>query len=43
MSSFDVIFVLPSPFSDHPSFPEGILRKVLEFEGFRFGVIEMPF
>jgi uncharacterized radical SAM protein YgiQ len=43
MSSFDVIFVLPYPFSDHPSFPEGILRKALEFEGFRVGVIEMPF
>jgi uncharacterized radical SAM protein YgiQ len=43
MSSFDVIFVLPYPFSDHPSFPEGILRKALELEGFRVGVIEMPF
>lgn len=43
MSSFDVIFVLPYPFSDHPSFPEGILRKALDFEGFRVGVIETPF
>ena len=43
MSSFDVIFVLPYPFSDHPSFPEGILRKALEFEGLRVGVIETPF
>jgi uncharacterized radical SAM protein YgiQ len=43
MSSFDVIFVLPYPFSDHPSFPEGILRKALEVEGYRVGVIEMPF
>jgi uncharacterized radical SAM protein YgiQ len=43
MSLFDVIFVLPYPFSDHPSFPEGILRKALELEGFRVGVIEMPF
>jgi len=43
MSSFDVIFVLPYPFSDHPSFPEGILRKALELEGFRVGVIETPF
>jgi uncharacterized radical SAM protein YgiQ len=43
MSSFDVIFVLPYPFSDHPSFPEGILRKALDLEGFRVGVIETPF
>jgi uncharacterized radical SAM protein YgiQ len=43
MSSFDVIFVLPYPFSDHPSFPEGVLRKALEFDGFRVGVIETPF
>jgi uncharacterized radical SAM protein YgiQ len=43
MSPFDVIFVLPYPFSDHPSFPEGILKKALEVEGFRVGVIEMPF
>jgi uncharacterized radical SAM protein YgiQ len=43
MSSFDVIFVLPYPFSDHPSFPEGILRKALEVEGFRVGIIETPF
>jgi len=43
MPSFDVIFVLPYPFSDHPSFPEGILRKALEVEGFRVGIIETPF
>ena len=43
MSSFDVIFVLPYPFSDHPSFPEGILRKALEVEGYRVGIIETPF
>jgi uncharacterized radical SAM protein YgiQ len=43
MSSFDVIFVLPYPFSDHPSFPEGILRKALEIEGYRVGIIEAPF
>jgi len=43
MSSFDVIFVLPYPFSDHPSFPEGILRKALEIEGYRIGIIETPF
>lgn len=43
MSSFDVILVLPYPFSDHPSFPEGILRKALEIEGYRVGIIETPF
>ncbi len=43
MSSFDVIFALPYPFSDHPSFPEGILRKALEAEGVRVGIIETPF
>ena len=43
MCSFDVIFVLAYPFSDHPSFPEGVLRKALVIEGFRVGVIEMPF
>jgi uncharacterized radical SAM protein YgiQ len=43
MSTFDVIFVLPYPFSDHPSFPEGILRKALEVEGYRVGIIETPF
>ena len=42
MSSFDIIFVLPYPFSDHPSFPEGILRRALEFAGFRVGIIENP-
>jgi len=43
MSFFDIIFVLPYPFSDHPSFPEGILRKALEVEGLRVGIIEAPF
>ncbi|MFZ7111301.1 MAG: YgiQ family radical SAM protein [Desulfatiglandales bacterium] len=43
MPSFDIIFVLPYLFSDHPSFPEGILRKALESEGFRVGVIDQPF
>jgi uncharacterized radical SAM protein YgiQ len=43
MSSFEVIFVLPYPFSDHPSFPEGVLRKALEIEGYRVGIIETPF
>jgi len=43
MSSYDVILVLPYPFSDHPSFPEGILKKALEIEGFRVGSIETPF
>lgn len=43
MPRFDVIFVLPYPFSDHPSFPEGILKRTLESEGFSVGVIEKPF
>ena len=43
MPSFDVIFVLPYPFSDHPSFPEGILKKVLEVQGYRVGILETPF
>jgi len=43
MSPFDVILVLPYPFSDHPSFPEGILKKALEAKGFSVGVIETPF
>ena len=40
---FDVILVLPYPFADHPSFPEGILKRALEAAGFRVGVIETPF
>ncbi len=43
MPKFDIIFVLPYLFSDHPSFPEGILKRVLEAEGFRVGVIRQPF
>jgi uncharacterized radical SAM protein YgiQ len=43
MSPFDVILVLPYPFSDHPSFPEGILKRALEAGGFTVGVIETPF
>lgn len=43
MSSFDVILVLPYPFADHPSFPEGILKRALEAAGFSVGVIETPF
>jgi uncharacterized radical SAM protein YgiQ len=43
MSFFDIIFVLPYPYSDHPSFPEGVLRKALEIEGYRVGIIETPF
>jgi uncharacterized radical SAM protein YgiQ len=43
MPKFDVIFVLPYLFSDHPSFPEGILKRSLEAEGFSVGVIETPF
>jgi len=40
---FDIIIVLPYLFSDHPSFPEGILKKVLEKEGFSVGILETPF
>ncbi len=40
--AFDVILVLPYPFADHPSFPEGILKRALEAAGFRVGVIEAP-
>ncbi len=40
---FDVILVLPYPFADHPSFPEGILKRALEAAGFSVGVIEAPF
>ncbi len=43
MSKFDVIFVLPYLFTDHPSFPEGILKRSLEASGFTVGVIETPF
>ena len=43
MPEYDVIFVLPYPFADHPSFPEGILRRALEADGFSVGVIETPF
>ena len=43
MERFDVIFVLPYPFSDHPSFPEGILKRALEMDGFSVGIIERPF
>jgi uncharacterized radical SAM protein YgiQ len=42
-SKYDVIFVMPYPFSDHPSFPEGTLKRILEANGFRVGIIETPF
>ena len=42
MPQFDVIFILPYLFSDHPSFPEGILKRALEANGFSVGVIETP-
>ncbi|MCX6580492.1 MAG: YgiQ family radical SAM protein [Candidatus Aminicenantes bacterium] len=42
MPKFDVIFVLPYLFSDHPSFPEGILKRALEAHGFSVGIIETP-
>ena len=40
--TYDIILVLPYRFSDHPSFPEGILKRVLEYAGFRVGWIETP-
>lgn len=40
---FDIIFVMPYLFSDHPSFPEGVLKRALEVEGFTVGVLETPF
>jgi len=43
MPTYDIILVLPYLFSDHPSFPEGILKRVLEDEGFSVGIIETPF
>lgn len=43
MDRFDVILVLPYPFSDHPSFPEGVLKKALEADGFSVGIVETPF
>ena len=39
----DVILVQPYPFADHPSFPEGILKRALEAAGFSVGVIEAPY
>jgi len=43
MKRFDVILVLPYPHSDHPSFPEAILKRALEAEGFSVGSLETPF
>jgi len=43
MVPFDIILVLPYSFSDHPSFPEALLKRALEREGFRVGVLERPF
>jgi uncharacterized radical SAM protein YgiQ len=43
MSKFDIIFVLPYVFSDHPSFPGGLLKKTLEANGFSVGIIAAPF
>ena len=43
MNQFDVVFVLPYPFADHPSFPEGLLKRALERKGFSVGVLETPF
>ncbi len=42
MPEYDVILVMPYPFSDHPSFPEALLKRVLENDGFRVGLLERP-
>lgn len=42
LQEYDIIFILPYPFSDHPSFPEGVLYRSLSREGFRIGVVETP-
>jgi len=42
MPIYDIIFALPYLFSDHPSFPEGLLKRTLESEGFSVGVIQQP-
>ncbi|MBN1197565.1 MAG: radical SAM protein [Candidatus Aminicenantes bacterium] len=39
-SRFDIILVLPYPFSDHPSFPEGLLAGALRSNGFRVGILD---
>lgn len=38
----DVVLVLPYPFTDHPSFPEGILKRSLEGAGFSVAILETP-
>ena len=43
METWDIIFILAYPFTDHPSFPEGTLKRALEKTGFRVGIIETPF
>lgn len=43
MAFFDVILVLPYTFTDHPSFPEALIKGALEDGGFSVGVIETPF
>lgn len=42
-TEYDVIIVQPYPFADHPSFPEGILKRALEAAGYSVGVIEAPY
>jgi len=43
MGTWDIIFVLPYSFTDHPSFPEGTLKRALERAGFSVGIVETPF
>lgn len=39
---YDVIFFMPAPFTDHPSFPEALIARSLEHAGFSVGVIAQP-
>lgn len=42
MAESEVILVMPYPFSDHPSFPEALLKRSLEQDGFKVGLLECP-
>ncbi len=42
MKPYDIILTLPYTYTDHPSFPEAILKHTLQHHGFSVGVIETP-
>lgn len=42
MAPYDVILALPCLFTDHPSFPEALLKRSLEASGFSVGVLQQP-